>query len=87
MPATAALVNRLVNLEVFVDFAMLAVIVLAGLVGPLLAYPRRWHVPVVIGPLIMGIILGTTGVGYLDFSDPTFTFFAQIQCLKNLLIS
>lgn len=78
MPATAALVNRLVNLEVFVDFAMLAVIVLAGLVGPLLAYPRRWHVPVVIGPLIMGIILGTTGVGYLDFSEPTFTFLAQI---------
>ncbi|MBC7561088.1 MAG: cation:proton antiporter [Dermatophilaceae bacterium] len=60
------------------DFAMLAVIVLAGLVGPLLAYPRRWHVPVVIGPLIMGIILGTTGVGYLDFSEPTFTFLAQI---------
>jgi len=61
-----------------VDFAMLAIIVMAGLVGPLLAYPRGWHVPVVIGPLIMGIILGTTGVGYLDSSDPTFTFLGQV---------
>ena len=60
------------------DFGMLAVIVLAGLVGPLLAFPKGWHVPVVIGPLIMGIILGTTGVGYLDASDPTFTFLAQV---------
>jgi Kef-type K+ transport system membrane component KefB len=61
-----------------VDFAMLAVVVLAGLVGPLLAYPQGWHVPVVIGPLLMGIILGTTGVGYLDASDPTFTFLGQV---------
>ena len=60
------------------DFSMLAIIVLAGLVGPLLAFPRGLHVPVVIGPLIMGIVLGTTGVGYLDASDPTFTFLAQI---------
>ncbi|HYO17251.1 MAG TPA: cation:proton antiporter [Dermatophilaceae bacterium] len=60
------------------DFAMLAVIVLAGLAGPALAYPRRWHVPVVIGPLIMGMVLGTTGLGYLDASDPTFSFIAQV---------
>ena len=50
------------------NFAVLAVVVLAGLVGPLLAYPR-WHVPVVLGELLMGILLGTTGVGY--WTPPT----------------
>ena len=60
------------------DFTVLAVIVLAGLVGPLLAFPRGWQVPVVIGELLMGIVLGRTGVGYLDASDNKFTFLAEI---------
>jgi Kef-type K+ transport system membrane component KefB len=66
------------RLEVLVDFAMLAVIVLAGLFGPLLAYPRRWHVPEVVGELLVGVILGSTGLGYLDASDPTFSFLAEV---------
>lgn len=60
------------------DFAMLAVIVLAGLVGPLLAYPPNWHVPEVVGELFVGIILGSTWLGYLDASDPTFSFLAEV---------
>jgi Kef-type K+ transport system membrane component KefB len=64
--------------EVSVDFAILAVIVLAGLVGPLLAYPAGWHVPVVIGELFVGILLGRTGLGYLNDSDPTFAFLAEV---------
>ena len=60
------------------DFTMLGVIVLAGLVGPILAYPRGWHVPVVVGELTVGIILGTTGMGYLNASDPTFSFLAEV---------
>jgi Kef-type K+ transport system membrane component KefB len=61
-----------------VDFTMLAVIVLAGLAGPILAYPRGWQVPVVIGELIVGVILGSTGLEFLDASDPTFSFLAEI---------
>jgi Kef-type K+ transport system membrane component KefB len=60
------------------DFTMLAVIVLAGLVGPILAYPRGWHVPVVVGELFVGIILGRTGLDYLNASDPTFSFLAEV---------
>lgn len=60
------------------DFTVLAVIVLAGLVGPLLAFPRKWQVPVVVGELVMGIVLGRTGLGYLDASDDKFTFLADI---------
>ena len=73
--ATAALV---IDWRCSLDFAVLAVIVLAGLVGPLLAMPRRWQVPVVVGELFMGIMLGRTGLGYLDASDDKFTFLAEI---------
>jgi Kef-type K+ transport system membrane component KefB len=60
------------------DFAMLAVIVLAGLAGPLLALPRDWQVPVVVGELVAGILLGRTGLGYLDASDDKFSFLAEV---------
>ncbi|HXR67077.1 MAG TPA: cation:proton antiporter [Dermatophilaceae bacterium] len=60
------------------DFAMLALVVLAGLVGPLLAVPRAWHMPVVVGELLVGIILGRTGLGYLDASEPTFSFLGEV---------
>src|SRR5450759_4562957 len=57
---------------------MLAVIGLAGLVGPLLAYPRGWQVPVVVGELLVGFLLGSTGRGYLNAADPTFSFLAEV---------
>ena len=60
------------------NFTILAVIVLAGLVGPALALPQNWHVPVVVGELVVGILLGKTGLGYLVASDPTFSFLAQV---------
>jgi Kef-type K+ transport system membrane component KefB len=61
-----------------VDFATLAVIVLAGLVGTIPAFPKGWHVPVVVGELFVGVILGRTGLGYLDASETTFSFLAEI---------
>src|SRR5664280_2802747 len=64
--------------EVSVDFTMLAVIVLAGLVGPILAFPQGWQVPVVVGELFVGIILGRTGLGYLNAANPTFSFLAEV---------
>jgi hypothetical protein len=45
--------------EVFgMSFATLAVISLVAMVGPLLAWPRRWHLPVILGELAAGIVLG-----------------------------
>jgi Kef-type K+ transport system membrane component KefB len=64
--------------EVTMDFATLALIMLIGLVGPLLALPRRWQLPVVLGELGAGIVLGPTGLGRLDAGDSTFTFLADI---------
>jgi Kef-type K+ transport system membrane component KefB len=61
-----------------VGFATLAVISCAALLGPLLALPRRWALPVVLGELIAGVLLGPTAAGYLDAGDGTFTFLADI---------
>ena len=60
------------------DFATLAVIALVAVLGPLLALPRRTHLPVIVGELLAGIVLGPTLLGYLDSTDPTFTFLADI---------
>jgi Kef-type K+ transport system membrane component KefB len=60
------------------NFGTLAVIALVAVLGPLLALPRRTHLPVIVGELLAGIILGPTLLGYLDSADPTFTFLADI---------
>ena len=55
----------------FLDLALVCTVALAG---PLLATPRGWHLPVVLGELLAGAVLGVSGFGILDASDPTFTF-------------
>jgi Kef-type K+ transport system membrane component KefB len=61
-----------------VSFATLAVISLVAIVGPLLAWPRRWHLPIILGELAAGIVLGATGSGRLHADNETFTFLADI---------
>lgn len=60
------------------SYATLSVVVLVGLLGPLLAWPKEWRLPVVLGELLGGAALGSTGIGYLHASDPTFTFLAGL---------
>jgi Kef-type K+ transport system membrane component KefB len=59
-------------------FATLALIVVIGVLGPLLALPKHWHLPVVIGELLAGIAFGATGFDRLHASNPTFTLLADI---------
>ncbi|MBV9831183.1 MAG: cation:proton antiporter, partial [Marmoricola sp.] len=59
-------------------FGELALICLVGLAGPLLALRQQWHLPVVLGPLLAGILLGRTGLQVLHPADPTFSFLAEI---------
>lgn len=47
-------------------YSTLLVLVLAGLAGPLLSNWRRPLVPVVVGELLGGIVLGRTGIGWID---------------------
>lgn len=60
------------------SFTQLSVIGLIALVGPLLAYPKGWHLPVVLGELVAGVVIGRTGFGYVDAGGETFTFLSDI---------
>jgi Kef-type K+ transport system membrane component KefB len=61
-----------------VSFFQLSLIAAVALLGPLLALPRKWHLPVVLGQLLAGIAIGRTGLGLVDSADPTFTFVADV---------
>jgi Kef-type K+ transport system membrane component KefB len=60
------------------SFASLALIVAVGIVGPMLALPRQWKLPIVLGELVAGILLGPTGTNTLHASNDTFTLLADI---------
>jgi Kef-type K+ transport system membrane component KefB len=59
------------------SFGILALIVLAGLAGPLLA-SGRLVLPVVVGELAAGVAIGTTGTRTIDPTQPTIAFMAGI---------
>lgn len=59
-------------------FHTLALLAVIGLAGPLLASLPRFRVPVVIGELIAGLVIGKTGFGIVDHTDPTFMLLANI---------
>ncbi|WP_457149045.1 cation:proton antiporter [Mycobacterium sp. URHB0021] len=59
-------------------FDTLALLAVIGLAGPLLASLPRFRVPIVIGELVAGVIVGRTGFGIVDHADPTFTLLADI---------
>ena len=60
------------------SFLQLSLIAAVALLGPLLALPQKWHLPVVLGQLLAGIAIGRTGLGLVDSTDPTFTFVADV---------
>ncbi|MDO8213566.1 cation:proton antiporter [Conexibacter sp. CPCC 206217] len=60
------------------DFGTLVVIVLAGLGGPLLGVVGHRFVPVVIGEILAGVLVGPSLLGVVDPADPTVAFLAQV---------
>jgi len=65
----------------------LAVVVLAGLLGPLLASGRRLRVPVLVGELIGGILLGRTALHVVDPASQPFPVFASLGFAMLMLES
>lgn len=59
-------------------FDTLALLAVIGMAGPLLAAVPRLGIPVVVGELVAGIVVGRTGFGIVDAADPTFTLLANI---------
>jgi Kef-type K+ transport system membrane component KefB len=60
------------------SFGILALIVLGGLAGPLLAAAHRRFVPVVVGELAAGVLIGDTGARWLDPRGSTVTFLYEV---------
>jgi Kef-type K+ transport system membrane component KefB len=59
-------------------FHTLALLVAIGLTGPLLASVPKLRIPVVIGELLVGLLVGKTGLSLVNPSDATFTLLANI---------
>jgi Kef-type K+ transport system membrane component KefB len=59
-------------------FTSLVLLVLAGLLGPLLAAGRRFRVPVLVGELVGGVVLGRTWLHLLDPGAQPFPVFASL---------
>ena len=60
------------------SFAQLALICGVAVLGPILALQKWAHLPVVVGELAVGLVLGATGLQVLHASDPTFTFLGEV---------
>src|ERR1035437_3838955 len=60
------------------NFGTLVLLVVAGLAGPLLAVIGGKFVPVVIGEILAGIIIGHTGLDIINPSDPTVAFLGTV---------
>jgi Kef-type K+ transport system membrane component KefB len=65
----------------------LAGLLLASLIGPLLAVPQRARIPVVIGELLVGVLIGRTGFGWAHSKDSLFTFLAQAGFALVMLVA
>jgi Kef-type K+ transport system membrane component KefB len=61
-----------------IGFGTLAVVVLAGLAGPLLGLSRRWFVPVVAGEILAGVLAGPQVSSAIDPSAPALAFLGEV---------
>jgi Kef-type K+ transport system membrane component KefB len=61
-----------------VSFGTLALICLCGLAGPLLSAAGRGGIPVVIGEILAGVIIGRTGFDAFDTTNTTLSFLSNI---------
>ena len=68
-------------------FDSLLIIIVAGLVGPLLAAGRRPLIPAVVGELIAGICIGRSGLGWIDPTTPANTLLYGLGFAMLMLVA
>jgi Kef-type K+ transport system membrane component KefB len=59
------------------SFAMLALLVAVGLAGPLLAGLPRLGIPLVVGEILAGVVVGRSGLDWVPTEDPTLQLLSQ----------
>jgi Kef-type K+ transport system membrane component KefB len=59
-------------------FDTLALLTVIGFAGPLLAALPRLRIPVILGELLAGLVIGKTGFGIVNVANPTFQLLANI---------
>ena len=57
---------------------LIALVLTAGLLGPLLALPKRVGIPVAIGEILVGVVVGASGLGWVDAHDVSIKLLSQI---------
>src|SRR5450755_104940 len=70
-----------------VSFGQITLIIVAGLLGPLLASSRRVLIPVVVGELLAGIALGKTGAGLIKADNPTIAFMGTMGFAVLMMVA
>lgn len=60
------------------SFALLALLCAVAMLGPIVSLNRMLRIPVVIGELAIGMILGRSGFAVVDSADPILSFMAEI---------
>jgi Kef-type K+ transport system membrane component KefB len=73
--------------EVVVSLAVLALVLALGLAGPALATPGRWGVPVAVGEIAAGVLVGRTGLRRLDPAEPVLVFLSQAGFALIMLVA
>jgi Kef-type K+ transport system membrane component KefB len=70
-----------------VTLAGLALVLVLGLAGPLLATPRRAGIPVAVGEILAGVLVGRTGTGWVDPDTPVLSFLASAGFALIMLVA
>ncbi|WAL63868.1 cation:proton antiporter [Amycolatopsis cynarae] len=65
----------------------LAVVLAVGLAGPLLAAPARARVPVAVGEVLAGVVIGRTGFGWVRPEEPVLSFLATVGFALIMLVA
>jgi Kef-type K+ transport system membrane component KefB len=70
-----------------VDFGILALIVAAGLLGPVVALRRHYGPLLIVGELAAGAAIGTGGLGWVDPGEPEIRFLSETGFAVLMLIA
>ncbi|MCD7102101.1 cation:proton antiporter domain-containing protein [Pseudoclavibacter sp. 13-3] len=65
---------------------LLAITVVA-LLGPMLSWVTRWRTPVLVGQILGGLLIGGTGLGWVDASDSMFTLLADLGFALTMFVA